>query len=268
MSSIDNLIIYVNNWLQQFKNDEKIALKMIELHKQLDWEQEVINKLPKNVLDEKNIQSNDDFYQILLDQFKEKYPVTEDKDEKYIEGNIEIIATSSSSVFKIVNLSQVSNQDSINEIIISKEKIDDVKNKIKKITEWLNLIDIKLKNEFIASVNKYELNNENQTENYIIGISMRNLIEHLKGFLWTKVYNFKSQKCSIKAILNNLKEEKLSLDITQIDKIDMDFKILHNNLSQIAKNQDNFLNIKIVFNEYINIIHTLKYFIDIKKITI
>ncbi len=263
MDTIDNLIIYLNKWLKQFEKDEKIALKMIELQKQLEWEKDAISKLPKSLLDNNNIQINNDFYKVLLDQFQEKYPITEEKDEGYIAGNIEIVASSSSTIFKIVKLSELKNQKYLNELLISKEEIDNIKRKIEKIAEWFNTVNVQLKNEFDESIDKYYLKNENQNENYIIGISMRNLIEHLKGFLWTKVKNRKSQKCSMKIILNDLKDQKIKLDMNQIEKINNDFKDLHKNLTQIAKNQDNLLNIKIVFNEYINIIYTIKYFLDL-----
>ena len=90
---------------------------------------------------------------------------------------------------------------------------------------------------------------------------MRIVIEHLKGKLWVLAKKPKEQKCNLELILSRLKGPNIYLDKSGINTIINIYKDLHCKLSNIAKkNKITGLNMKILFNQYINLIYSLLFY--------
>lgn len=218
------LIEYINSWLNQFKKTEKDAVEMNKLKDYLEWEQKTIEQTPSTYISIDNVKSNEEYYAILLEQLEEKYPIYNNYDPTFLVSNNVIASSTGSSIFEISeNLLTYTSlgekeSDKIELSLKEKESLDDTNDRINLIKECLTKIDFTIHDEFTESVNQYYLNHD-QNKNYITGIAMRNVIEHLNGKFWTRAKRPNEQKCKLDLILTRLGKSEVSLNDYQIKQI-------------------------------------------------
>ncbi|WP_319560385.1 hypothetical protein [Marispirochaeta sp.] len=150
----------------------------------------------------------------------------------------------------------------LNEQISKKNKIDDIESKIEKVKDFLSRIKRTILNEFEESIKTYYLYKSSEKRAYLVAISFRNVLEHLKGELWKKVKNINEQRCKMRIILERLVLSELNINDITIARIERSYADLHNDLSIIAKKLGNE-QINIVFDKYINILSTLQEILNV-----
>lgn len=242
MKNLDEAIKHIENWLRINEGNQKSVSIIKKLLQVLYWQMETLKSMPLSI---KNRMPtgffSDDFFQLGYNNIKEYIPEAKPVNIYKINDTIFSSTGTSSMIFAssglISNLEE-SGQEWAMQTIDSYEQIKDELHIVSELKNKLQNLDPELVNEFdLMEGNFYRATNEIEFR-VNTSTAMRNLLEHVKGKLFTKARKLYEQKIKWNEMVERLciNSDENSFEYQALIYQERVWKEIHTNLSQYLKN--------------------------------
>ncbi len=257
MQYLDDILKHLKSWLEAHKVNQENQASVQQIYDFFTWEAANYETFPIKYHSHNELV--DKFKQI-KDQLPTYMPIPQNPNPLFITQMSAV--SSSSSVFTGINNATILSSDIsvwFNSRLQEKESLDETYKIKSKVKDFLAKIDNTLVEEFNDVENNFLQYRDEPTKHYFIGISMRNLWEHLFGKLWAKYKKPFDQKYKIEILYDYILESSSKPLITSlITEAKRKYDYIHGVLSDIAKKQTKAsLDIRLLYNEYYSFLFSI-----------
>lgn len=223
------------DWLSRKKEEAKYIKVANDIVDQTGWEIKMIEHLPSSVIDKLAIPSLDTYEkqnEYLFDAYKiDPLPINT------LAGTASISSASSTDLVSGLVHSKIDLSPWINNEINDFIQIQEKQGRFSDVVTRFNSINPLLADELIKSRDAYISAKQNITEKTYAGIALRNVIEHFKGELFSKLpKGFRGKKKWVDMVNTLSIGTPGSIEFNTLLQLEKKYDQLHADLTGYAKN--------------------------------
>ncbi len=258
--SFKELILYIKNWLNINRENQKAVKPLQIILNLLEWEEETKVTMPDTIANIYSIPPNAN-YSYDLESLQRYAPMQPTVDTAGIYSLVPKSTGEASALFSTLVSIEPENENEKDWFRTRKESYERLIQEIElasMVQDLIKKLDLSLSDEFELMEQNYFSNDVGFEKDVTAGFAMRNVLEHYKGKLWIKAKKANEQKFEWKKMVERLSQKpKGTPEYELLLKQESTWKELQIALSDVAKLKQiprediNSLHIKLLTHLYI-----------------